>query len=395
MSLRSVQGPLFLFVALRAATAAAAPTAVWAPPACDPALGAGAASAAGVIACCWPGQWWSPEQARCVGAPGCPGGFTAVGESCVATCPDGQQITEETGGHCCWKGQVWSLQRARCVGIPECPPGRGARGEECVPGCPPGQSASEDTGGRCCWPGQAWSTRRQTCVGIPLCPGPLVAGGESCVSRAVPAAPSAPTAIATPLPSVAPPIAPAVTARKEQRPRKEAAPEAPTVDVRIVAERPADSLLVEYGGATPCTTPCNVEVPRGKLHLSVFGDARFATDVDVPRSSTLRVYRSRGGYRTAGGVLLAAAIVSALSSTSLYFMVHEPGTLGIAIGLDVLAATFLGTGIGLVAVAGHDGVRVVGGGEASATVAPSGIRLAGIGLSPSAHGVSTSFLLRF
>jgi hypothetical protein len=37
-----------------------------------------------------------------------------------------------TGDRCCWPGQRWSAAAARCSGAPRCPPGTDARGETCA-----------------------------------------------------------------------------------------------------------------------------------------------------------------------------------------------------------------------------------------------------------------------
>lgn len=37
--------------------------------------------------CCWPGQNWARREARCSGAPRCPEGLAAEGDSCVAAPP--------------------------------------------------------------------------------------------------------------------------------------------------------------------------------------------------------------------------------------------------------------------------------------------------------------------
>ena len=49
----------------------------------------------------------------------------------LRACATGQVISEETAGHCCWPGQVWSSLRSTCVGAPQCPSGFAASGETC------------------------------------------------------------------------------------------------------------------------------------------------------------------------------------------------------------------------------------------------------------------------
>jgi serine/threonine protein kinase len=46
-------------------------------------------------------------------------------------CPTGQLRGDDTHGHCCWPNQAWSTPKARCVGAPSCPHGTVAKGETC------------------------------------------------------------------------------------------------------------------------------------------------------------------------------------------------------------------------------------------------------------------------
>ncbi len=92
--------------------------------------------------CCWPDQAWNGS--RCVGAPDCPAGMAAVGDTCEASrCPGAQvpigDICCESGqiasrGNCCWPGQGWLSSKGRCVGTPTCPPGTTATGDACSSG---------------------------------------------------------------------------------------------------------------------------------------------------------------------------------------------------------------------------------------------------------------------
>lgn len=49
------------------------------------------------------------------------------------TCSGGQTVGPDTAGHCCWPEQGWSSLRQVCVGAPACPAGLQAQGETCVP----------------------------------------------------------------------------------------------------------------------------------------------------------------------------------------------------------------------------------------------------------------------
>jgi len=50
----------------------------------------------------------------------------------AAQCAPGRVVTDATAGRCCWPGQTWDDERARCDGPPACPSGWGATGDECV-----------------------------------------------------------------------------------------------------------------------------------------------------------------------------------------------------------------------------------------------------------------------
>lgn len=53
-------------------------------------------------------------------------------------CSEGRVASWSTQGRCCWPGQSFSPQLGRCVGAPQCPSGRVAAGDECVaPAAPP------------------------------------------------------------------------------------------------------------------------------------------------------------------------------------------------------------------------------------------------------------------
>ncbi len=49
-----------------------------------------------------------------------------------AACADGQTRSDDTRGHCCWPGQAWSGTKTACVGAPACPAGSRADGESCA-----------------------------------------------------------------------------------------------------------------------------------------------------------------------------------------------------------------------------------------------------------------------
>lgn len=48
-------------------------------------------------------------------------------------CSPGRVVAEQTEGRCCWPGQRWNAEAARCEGPPSCPRGWGAAGDDCLP----------------------------------------------------------------------------------------------------------------------------------------------------------------------------------------------------------------------------------------------------------------------
>jgi hypothetical protein len=80
--------------------------------------------------CCWPGQGFN--GVTCVGAPQCPAPYVPRGAGCeLGTCEPGMERAAD-GLHCCWPGQTFSLDVGACTGAPRCPPGADAVGDTCV-----------------------------------------------------------------------------------------------------------------------------------------------------------------------------------------------------------------------------------------------------------------------
>ncbi len=132
--------------------------------------------------CCFPGQTWGEQSGRCRGAPRCPTGTVAEGESCGMQCEEGMQRAGD-GVHCCWPGQEWSGATRECIGVASCPEGfeLGPDGCHALRLCEPGMLATDAE--HCCWPGQHWGVRedgRAGCAGSPSCPAPMVARAEGC-----------------------------------------------------------------------------------------------------------------------------------------------------------------------------------------------------------------------
>lgn len=59
-----------------------------------------------------------------------------------AQCVEGRIESEATAGRCCWPGQTWDAEHARCSGPPTCPAERVAEGDACVLATPPAPIAS-------------------------------------------------------------------------------------------------------------------------------------------------------------------------------------------------------------------------------------------------------------
>lgn len=47
-------------------------------------------------------------------------------------CLEGRVVSDQSGGRCCWPGQSWNDDAARCSGPPSCPDGWAGAGDECV-----------------------------------------------------------------------------------------------------------------------------------------------------------------------------------------------------------------------------------------------------------------------
>lgn len=73
-----------------------------------------------------------------------------------AQCHEGRVSSEDTDGRCCWPGQRWSDERARCVGPPRCPSGLVSEGDTCVrsmaPAPPPAVASPPPTQISSHWP---------------------------------------------------------------------------------------------------------------------------------------------------------------------------------------------------------------------------------------------------
>lgn len=59
-------------------------------------------------------------------------GVTMLSSVAAAQCTEGRVSGPSTQGQCCWPGQAFSSQLGRCTGAPQCPSGMAAEGETCV-----------------------------------------------------------------------------------------------------------------------------------------------------------------------------------------------------------------------------------------------------------------------
>jgi hypothetical protein len=66
-----------------------------------------------------------------VGLPACKAPRKKAASSSPA-CAPGMVKNGDTQGHCCWPGQSWNGMRRRCIGAPQCPTGFRADGESCA-----------------------------------------------------------------------------------------------------------------------------------------------------------------------------------------------------------------------------------------------------------------------
>lgn len=73
----------------------------------------------------------------------------ADAQDVTQVCQGGRVVTPATAGRCCWPGQVWSNDRARCEGPPACPAGLVPNGDDCqaqvVPTVPPPPQNTQPT----------------------------------------------------------------------------------------------------------------------------------------------------------------------------------------------------------------------------------------------------------
>jgi hypothetical protein len=132
--------------------------------------------------CCFAGQVWGEQSGRCRGAPRCPSGTIAEGETCAIDCEQGMQRAGD-GVHCCWPAQEWSGATRECIGVATCPEGYELGPDGCIALrlCEPGKVAVDVD--HCCWPGQHWMMRddgEAGCAGAPACPAPMIAQGDGC-----------------------------------------------------------------------------------------------------------------------------------------------------------------------------------------------------------------------
>jgi hypothetical protein len=132
--------------------------------------------------CCFAGQVWGEQSGRCRGAPRCPSGTLAEGETCAIDCEQGMQRAGD-GVHCCWPGQEWSGATRECIGVATCPEGYELGPDGCIALrlCEPGKVAVDAD--HCCWPGQHWMLRddgEAGCAGAASCPSPMIRRGDGC-----------------------------------------------------------------------------------------------------------------------------------------------------------------------------------------------------------------------
>jgi hypothetical protein len=275
-----------------------------------------------------------------------------------ASCPAGQNISEDTAGHCCWSGQAWSRSREKCVGIPACPNGFTPGAETCKAVCPEGQQISEETFGHCCWPAQVWSKNRQACVGVPSCPRGFEAQGEACGYAAT----LAPLPIVSPQ---APPAPPEAAPTTEPTPT----PPPPPPPAGTVQPPPVPvQQQVQQQGVVPASEPIfgdgseGENAPRGKTHatkglvtggvvvstvfygLTIFGTLMGELVCSNSNSSPVTCHVGEGlGYSL---IPIAGPWLSITEANS-YWSPHwrNPGAVSAAVGCFVVAGLAQAAGL--------------------------------------------------
>ncbi len=291
-------------------------------------------------------------------------------------CPDGQTVTADTRGHCCFPEQVWSTIRSACVGAPRCPAGFEAHGESCAvaepyemlappppraPACPNGQSITDETEGHCCWAEQLWSTPTASCVGAPRCPAGLVARGETCVDPAAPLPPR-PLTPSTPPPPVV------VTPRR--------------VAIAFAAEQTGDRYQVSVAGAT-CTTPCTLAIEPGRARVSVKADSvEWSQDLTIPwQPSTVRLAHGRRIGVVLGPALLLLGAADVAIGAYLFTLSGDFREHGVA-GLACVLSGAVGIGVGIAELVLARRRRA----ELHGEPPPNGARFSGAGAAPLPSG---------
>ena len=154
------------------------------------------------------------------------------------------------------------------------------------------------------------------------------------------------------------------------------------------------------GATTECYTPCSVALPAGPTHLSVIAPRGIERDLVLSGRPTLLRIGHLSPWRYWVGALLLAISLAEFTYGAVVFPWHGGGTpteAAEAAAAWAFGALELTSAATLLAIAGKDRVDVIDDPTRLKSEAPakSSVRLAGIGLAPTARGAFAEVRFRF
>jgi len=231
----------------------------------------------------------------------------------AADCPAGQAVSADTAGHCCWPAQAWSPARAACVGAPRCPTGMQASGESCVaaPGATPPSSAAPA--------GAAPASATPGAAPASATPGAATPANPA-LPKWTPVVPGAPHAAYTPY-VLTPRVPVRFVARDHADDRYRISADGKSCTTPCTLELPATDVHVEADSgrralAAPLRVPyvaSTVEVShRSRAHYAVGGALVAVGVADVALGFWFAFGNGFDGHEAVGGVNVALGGVAAI-----------------------------------------------------------------------------------